>query len=248
MSKIKKSLSLTALLIFIFVISAFAGDTGGEELSIDLGGVKLEMVKISAGPVTKEFYIGKFELTQQQWTKIMGTNPSSLQAGGAYPVENVSWTEICGDGDGFLKKINELKPSGRKGFRLPTEAEWEYACRAGSSTKFYFGNDDENKLIDANAWYVNNSSSTPHPVGQKKPNAFGLYDMSGNVSEWCSDYSKDQQGLPVTESSATLGSLNRVTRGGTCESEPKNCGSASRVINDASDRFSNVGFRLALSL
>ncbi len=238
----KKLLLMTvALLMLLFAPPAFAADARAE-LSIDLGGgVTLEMAQMPDG-----LYIGKYEVTQGQWKKIMGSNPSDLDAGDNYPVENVSWKTIC-DKDGFLEKINELKPSGYTGFRLPTEAEWEYAYRAGTHTKFYFGDDPSNELIGNYAWYSANSGLRTHPVGLKKPNAFGLYDMAGNVSEWCADCSKDQDGQPVAEQSGTLAGPNRVARGGTCASEATKCNAVSRFINNTTDSFSNIGLRLVLS-
>lgn len=246
--------------IFFILILIFSSSANASDLIIDLGdGVKLEMVKISAGgsgsgevnsaenesavntvKVTADFYIGKYEVTQGQWTKIMGSNPSNFSHGPNYPVENVSWNEVT---EGFIEKINELKPSGLNGFRLPTEAEWEYACRAGSQAKFFFGNDPDNKLIGDYVWYCGNSSLSIHQVGKKKPNSYGLYDMLGNVSEWC----RDNRDEAAQNSSATFGTSNRVSRGGTCESSVKNCRSDSRIISSDSDRFSNVGFRLAFS-
>lgn len=237
----KNLLLTTIILLFVFVSSASAADAG-DTLSIDLGGgVTLEMVKIPKG-----FYIGKYELKQGQWKIITGSNPSNLDGGDNFPVENVSWDSICGK-DGFLEKINALKPSGYDGFRLPTEVEWEYAYRAGTHTKFYFGDDPLNKLIGDHAWYAVNSGLSTHPAGQKKPNAFGLYDMSGNVSEWCADCSTDQDGQAAAAPSGSLSGSNRVARGGTCESEAGNCGAASRLITNTTDGFSNVGFRLVLS-
>ena len=236
----KNILLTTIILMFVFLSPSFAADAG-DTLSIDLGdGVTLEMMQMPDG-----FYIGKYELTQGQWKKIMGSNPSSLDGGDNFPVENVSWDKICGK-EGFLEKINELKPSGYSGFALPTEAEWECAYRAGKQTKFYFGDDPENKLIGNYAWYSANSGLRTHPVGQKKPNAFGLYDMAGNVSEWCADCSTDQNGQTAASSAGTLAGINRVARGGTCASEAPKCSAVSRFINNTTDGFSNVGFRLVL--
>lgn len=238
----KNLLLMTVLLLLVFASPAFAADAAAD-LSIDLGdGVTLEMMQMPDG-----FYIGKYELTQGQWKKIMGSNPSNIDGGDNFPVENVSWEKICGK-EGFLEKINELNPSGYSGFALPTEAEWECAYRAGKQTKFYFGDDPENKLIGNYAWYSANSGSRTHPVGLKKPNAFGLYDMAGNVSEWCADCSKDQGGQAVTTAPAgTLTGAYRVARGGSCASAAPKCNVVSRFVTNTTDSFSNIGFRLVLS-
>ena len=125
-----------------------------------------------------DFYIGKYVVTQKQWQDVMGNNPSE-PVGDDYPVVNVSWE----DAQAFVKKLS--KDTGET-YRLPTEAEWEYACRAGSTTKFFFG-DDTTKLVDY-GWCKRNSDGKLHPVGQRKPNAWGLYDMVGNTWEWCEDW------------------------------------------------------------
>ena len=131
--------------------------------------------------ITKPFYLGKYLVTQEQWEAVMGSNPSEFK-GPKNPVEMVSW-EDCQQ---FLGKLNAKSSSGASKFQLPSEAQWEYACRAGSKTKYCFG-DDESKLGEY-AWYDANSGNTTHPVGGKKPNAWGLYDMHGNVCEWCQDW------------------------------------------------------------
>ncbi|WP_440945482.1 formylglycine-generating enzyme family protein [Methanosarcina sp. T3] len=125
--------------------------------------------------IKKPFYLGKFEVTQGQWREVMGSNPSYFE-GDDLPVERVSWDEV----QEFIEKLNEIE--GIDKYRLPSEAEWEYACKAGTTTRYSFG-DDEAKFGDY-AWYGQNSGLKTHPVGQKKPNPRGLYDMHGNVMEW----------------------------------------------------------------
>jgi formylglycine-generating enzyme required for sulfatase activity len=156
--------------------------------------------------ITKPFYMQTTEVTQAQWKAVMGNNPSYFK-GNDLPVETVSWD----DAQEFIKKLSAKE--GVK-YRLPTEAEWEYACRAGSTTKFYFG-EDESKL-DEYAWYHNNSDGKTHPVGQKKPNAWGLYDMHGNVWEWCQDwYGADYyKNSPAEDPQGPASAESRVLRGG----------------------------------
>ena len=127
------------------------------------------------------FLMGKYEVMQAQWKTVMGDNPSSLRENVNNPVENVSWD----DAQLFLRKLNAKIGESLIQFRLPSEAEWEYACRAGSQTAYSFG--ESALALGEYAWYSENSEHTHHPVGQKKPNNFGIYDMHGNVKEWCAD-------------------------------------------------------------
>jgi formylglycine-generating enzyme required for sulfatase activity len=151
------------------------------------------------------FWIGKYTVTQCQWQKVMGNNPSGFKKGDNYPVETVSWN----DAKDFIQKLNSK--SGHT-FRLPTEAEWEYAARSGGKAEKYAGGND----VDAVAWYGSNSGKSTHPVGTKAPNGLGIYDMSGNVWQWCEDiydsdaYKKQQRNSPVVNS----GGSQRVLRGG----------------------------------
>jgi len=126
--------------------------------------------------IIKPFYLGKYLVTQEQWERVMGSNPSYFK-GARNPVETVTWDD-CQD---FMAKLKEKVPG--KTFRLPTEAEWEYACRAGTTTDYNIG--DSDAALGDYAWFRSNGT---HPVGEKKPNAWGLYDMLGNVNEWCSDW------------------------------------------------------------
>ncbi len=140
--------------------------------------------------ISKDYYLGVTEVTQGQYEKVMGTNPSYFQKQivrksdtSMYPVEQVSW----GDAVEFCKKLSDLPEEKRAGrvYRLPTEAEWEYACRAGGKTAYSFG--ASSNLLGDYAWFTENSSKQTNPVGQKKPNAWGLCDIHGSVWEWCSD-------------------------------------------------------------
>ena len=183
------------------------------------------------------FAIGKYQVTQAEWKAVMGGNPSRFK-GGRLPVENVSWNDV----QEFLTKIGN-------GYRLPTEAEWEYACRGGMTTNYCFG-DDESQLGEY-AWYGINSGSTTHPVGEKKPNQFGLYDMHGNVWEWVEDHWHDNyHGAPDDGSAWVKGDVAavRVIRGGSWFSNAVGCRSAYRIWLAPGSRSDVVGFRLSRTL
>jgi formylglycine-generating enzyme required for sulfatase activity len=185
--------------------------------------------------IEKPFYMGRYEVTQQQWREIMGDNPSYFE-GDYLPVEQVSWDDV----QEFIKKLNEKE--GTDKYRLPSEAEWEYACRAGTTTCYSFG-DDESKLGDY-AWYY---SSKTHPVGQKKPNSWGLYDMHGNVWEWVQDCWHDSYNGAPTDGSAWILACDgayRVFRGGSWYDCARDCRSALRLRNDPRYRGGGLGFRI----
>ena len=182
-----------------------------------------------------DFYIGKYEVTQAQWKAVMGSNPSYFK-GDNLPVENVSWNDI----QEFIKKLNAQ--TGKR-FRLPTEAEWEYAARGGNQSKGYKYSGSNS--IDDVAWYTDNSSSKTHPVGQKTPNELGIYDMSGNVYEWCQDwkgsYSSSSQTNPTGPSSGS----GRVLRGGSWSISAWSCRVSYRFSDYPDPRLDGGGFRLA---
>ena len=183
-----------------------------------------------------DYYIGETPVTQALWNAVMGENPSLFE-GGNSPVEEVSWTD-CQE---FIKKLNTK--TGRT-FRLPTEAEWEFAARGGNKSRGYKYAGDDN--IDEVAWYVNNSESVTHPVKQKKANELGLYDMSGNVWEWCQDWFGRYGSGKETDPTGSSEGSNGVLRGGSWNVDAQCCRVACRFCGDPDDRYGNVGFRLAL--
>ncbi len=186
--------------------------------------------------ITKPFYLGKFPITQIQWQTVMGNNPSLFQ-GMNRPVTRISW-DHC---QTFIHKINQ---KGAGIFRLPTEAEWEYACRAGTSTRFYWGDDADCREIDLNAWYSNNSGGTPHEVGLKKPNPWGLFDMSGNVCEWCQDWKGDYPSADVVDPQGPDSGEFHVIRGGAFGYYSGDCRSAIRCFGRPAYLFYGNSFRL----
>ncbi len=182
------------------------------------------------------FEIGKYESTQGQWQAVMGENPSYFERGDDYPMENVTWADV----QTYLQKLNAR--TGRK-YRLPTEAEWEYACRGGIAGQRYCGGDDPERL----AWYGANSGIQTHPVGRKAPNSFGLYDMSGNVWEWtCSSYDRSYGGAETRCTDSNTDDLLAV-RGGSWDSGPEWLRSAARY-GDGPRFGDDVGFQAGKSL
>ena len=191
------------------------------------------------------FWMGKYQVTQAQWQEMMGENPSWFdderigRDTSNHPVENISWDGI----QKFLRKLNDK--AGTEMYRLPSEAEWEYACRAGTRTIWSFGDNPEQ--LDKYAWYDKNSGGKTHPVGQLQPNAWGLYDMHGNVWEWCADpWHDNYQGAPKDGSvwNADGGSPSRVLRGGSWYNDPWYCRCAVRYWYNPVRRFHVNGFRV----
>jgi eukaryotic-like serine/threonine-protein kinase len=236
----------------------------------DLGnGVTLEMVQIPGGTFTMGspvgeakrsddegpqhqvkvpgFYMGRYEVTQAQYQGIMGSNPANFK-GEKRPVEQVSWNDAIE----FCKKLSQK--TGRT-YRLPSEAEWEYACRAGTTTPFYFGETITADLVnfDGNSTYASAPKGVYRQqtteVGKFPPNAFGLYDMHGNVWEWCQDtYNKNYNGAPTDGSAWLTGEDNtrKLLRGGSWSNDPEYCRSASRDGNNRVGRSVNIGFRVVV--
>ena len=192
--------------------------------------------------LTKCFELGVYEVTQEQYEQVMDSNPSHYK-GAQNPVENMRWDDAVE----FCRKLSELPAEQSAGYvhRLPTEAEWEYACRAGTDTAYSFG-DSESELGE-HAWYGRKSGDTTHPVGRKKPNGLGLYDMHGNVFEWCQDWYGNYPKGSVTDPTGPSSGSNRVLRGGGWFNAADDCRSANRIRLDPSSRSGILGFRVARS-
>lgn len=248
------------------------GSRVGEECRVDLGGgVVLELVWIPPGEflmgspsdewgrdsvehpqhtvrITRGFWLGKYEVTQAQWETVMGSNPSYFKGDGSLPVEQVSWDD-CQE---FLRKLNARVKGGR--FRLPTEAEWEYACRSGTTTPFHFGDTISTAQANYNGNYTHGAGSKgvyrekTTPVGSFPSNAWGLHDMHGNVSEWCQDWYGPYPGGMVTDPAGPSSGSLRVHRGGDWLYGQWQCRSAtrSRGAPQARSYGRTLGFRVAL--
>lgn len=194
--------------------------------------------------LTRSFYMQTTEVTQRQWQTVMGDNPSHFRdCGETCPVEKVSWH----DTQRFITRLNSMV--GANTYRLPTEAEWEYAARSGSQTALSNGiiaetgcGNDAN--LDRIGWYCSNSDNKSHPVAQKQSNAWGLYDMHGNVWEWCDDWYGDYPSGPVTDPQGPESGLIRVNRGGSWWWFARFCRSANRIRYMPFDHAEDIGFRL----
>jgi formylglycine-generating enzyme required for sulfatase activity len=241
----------------------------GPAMTLDLGnGVAMKLVRIPAGKfimgslvsvadrdgevqhevtISKPFYMGTYDVTVDQYAQFIKqtgqshTDPSFPQTGD-HPVVNVTWEDARAFCQWLAKKTG-------KSVDLPSEAQWEYACRAGSTSQYYFA-DDEAKLGDY-AWFSGNNINATHPVGQKKPNAWGLYDMHGNVWQWCLDcFERDYPSTPATDPSGPTKDekgANRVLRGGSFRSAPKGCRSARRAGFLSTNSDECFGFRVVVT-
>jgi len=197
--------------------------------------------------LSRGFYMGTTPVTQGQWRAVMGNNPSHFADKDHRPVEQVSWHDAVR----FCQRLTERERAAgligpNQSYRLPTEAEWEYACRAGTTTRFYTGNTKAD--LARAAWYDGNSDRQTHPVGQKAPNAWGLYDMHGNVLEWCSDWFGDYPRGEVTDPPGPATGKGRVVRGGSWLNHPSRSRSANRNNIAPDNRCFLIGFRVVLDL
>ena len=183
-----------------------------------------------------DYYIGETEVTQELWNAVMGSNPSYFYGNMQRPVETVSWNDC----QTFISRLNELTG---ETFRLPTEAQWEYAARGGYKSKGYTYSGSN--AIDDVAWHWYNSDRTTHPVKTKAPNELGIYDMSGNVWEWCSDWYGDYSSAAQTDPTGPATGYYRVGRGGSWDNDATYCRIAFRGNSTPTNRFSHLGLRLA---
>ena len=259
-----KTPSLLAIPLLALALAATLVSTAREQpaktATIDLGhGVKMEFVLVRPGSFimgsdentgdgdespmhkvtfTQPFYLGKYEVTQEQWEAVTGGNPSGFK-GARRPVDTVSWDDC----QNFLAKLQAK--TGRK-FALPTEAQWEFACRAGTTSPWSFG-DAEARAGDY-AWIGENSGNATHPVGEKKPNAWGLYDVHGNVWEWCADW-YEKHSYPssdATDPSGPPSGTAHILRGGAWGEHPNNIRSAVRNCLGPDGRHDGTGLRCVL--
>ncbi len=220
----------------------------------NVGGVAFKMIKVQAGTfkmgsttgesdeqpvhsvtISKDYYIGETEVTQELWTAVMGSNPSYYASGSQLPVEKVSWNDC----QTFISKLNSLTGAN---FRLPTEAEWEFAARGGNQSAGYIYSGSD--TIDDVAWYISNSGEKTHVVKTKQPNELGIYDMSGNVREWCSDWYGNYSSASVTDPTGASSNFYSVNRGGSCIHMAYDCRCAKRHGNSPTSTSSVLGLRL----
>jgi formylglycine-generating enzyme required for sulfatase activity len=195
--------------------------------------------------ITRPFWMGAMAVTQEEYQRVMGVNPSKFQGDPQRPVEQVSWDEAVE----FCRRLSDLpaEKAARRRYALPTEAQWEYACRAGTTARWYTG---DVSGFEGAAWFKGNSGGITHPVGQKTPNAWGLYDMDGNVWQWCQDffdleyYANSASDDPTGPAAGTY----RVYRGGGWDNSSGNCRSAYRYRDNPIGRFSDLGLRVVAAL
>ncbi len=252
-------------LLIVLITVVIAADFPGIKLKTYTNSVGMEFVLVPAGSfnmglstgysspcmnerpqhmvtISRPFYICRYEVTQEQWDAVMAENPSKFK-GSKNPVERVSWQ----DAQEFIQKLNESERT--QSYRLPTEAEWEYACRAGTGTPYFFG--DSADQLPNYAWCHKNSDHTTHPVGQLQPNAWGIYDTLGNVWEWCQDvYDRDYyQYSPAIDPQGPPSGSRNVLRGGSWHSiNPYRFRCCYRFCFFYDGRLPNIGLRLVKTI
>lgn len=198
--------------------------------------------------LTRGYWISQYEVTQGEFEAVLGFNPSLFQGEPRRPVEKVTWFDAVRYGAQLTERERAAGrlPAGLE-YRLPTEAEWAYAARAGTTTRFSYGDDPGYEHLGDYAWYGGNSGLRPHPVGEKLPNPWGLYDLHGNVFEWCADWFGPLPGGAVTDPPGPEQGTDRIIRGGYWDSAPAFCRSAMRVHFPPATRISYLGFRIVLA-
>jgi formylglycine-generating enzyme required for sulfatase activity len=232
---------------------------GMPSLTLRTGAVQIELVRIPPGEfmmgspadevghapneapmrrvhISKVFYLSRFEITQAQYRAIMGEMPSDAE-GDTLPISQITYANA-------LEFCRRLSISAKVEVGLPTEAQWEYACRAGTQTRYYSGSTEAD--LERVAWYSGNSEGKVHPVGQKQPNALGIYDMHGNVWEYCSDFIDDYATMTSADPVGRVTPRQGAMRGGGWMHGPEECRAATRLISD--DMFGGAGFRVAVSV
>lgn len=196
--------------------------------------------------LTRGFWISKYEVTQEEFQSVMGYNPSFFQAGPNLPVDSVSWNEAVHYCALLTEKEKAALPAGYQ-YRLPTEAEWEYAARSGSTNRFSFGDDPDYSLLPQYAWTDENSFSSTHPVGQKRANPWGLFDIYGNVFEWCLDRSGAYSSEDKIDPQGPAAGTDRIYRGGSWANVAWESRAAMRGGLDPAIRLNCFGFRVVLA-
>ncbi|HUH65612.1 MAG TPA: formylglycine-generating enzyme family protein [Syntrophales bacterium] len=236
---------MAMLMVAVFVSTVAAQDKtfassviGAKFVLIPAGTFMMGDVSEHQVTISKPYYMETTEVTQGQWRKVMGNNPSVFSTcGDNCPVENVSW----GDAQEFIRRLNQKE--GINKYRLPTEAEWEFACRAGAKSKEAPGSAEGN--LGDYAWYEANSDRKTHPVAVKKPNPWGLYDMHGNVLEWCQDWQDDYPEKAMKDPKGPPSGQHKILRGGAWLGSPTTLRCTFRSQDYGIVKSNDIGFRLA---
>lgn len=235
-SPVKQATTLVMEFVLIPAGTFTMGDSTGASIPLGQGANELPTHSVT---ISKNYYIGKYEVTQAEWQAVMGANPSYFTADPNHPVEQVTWDNCQAFAAAFSTHTGQT-------LRLPTEAEWEYACRAGTTTNYSFG--DDKNLFANYGWHYGNAEFASHPIGQKLANAWGLYDMHGNVWEWCSDWFGAYDAAPLTDPTGPATGTGRVVRGGSWFNYDTDARSSSRYPLDPTLSNANIGLRLVMEI